>query len=313
MPAASTQRSSGNLLADRRYAYAQGAFDDGNFVAAADLARQVLELAPDYAPAHALLGRSESALGRPAEAVAALERAAAIEPEDALGVRIDLARLGALADGEAISEGYVRALFDDYAASFDRHLVKSLRYRGPDLVAEALRRAASRLLRPYRFERVLDLGCGTGLMGRALEGAFRRIEGVDLSPRMLARAGKTRLYERLHEGDLVGFLRGRPDGSADLVVAVDVFVYMAALDEVFGEAGRVLGRGGFFAFTTQEHDGERFALGEDARYAHSKTYLRGLAARTGFRPLHLERVSTRQDRGRDVPGLLAVLERAETP
>jgi predicted TPR repeat methyltransferase len=51
------------------------------------------------------------------------------------------------------------------------------------------------------------------------------------------------------------------------------------------------------------------ALGEDQRYAHGEAYLRRLASASGFAPALLESVSTRQDRGQDVPGLLAVLRR----
>ena len=309
MPLASTIRSSGDMIADRRFTYAQGAFDDKDFGAAADLSRQVIELVPAYAPAHALLGRAMMALGRSEEAVEALRRAVECDPQDGLGVRIDLARLGALDPDAAITEGYVRALFDDYAAQFERHLVKKLFYRGPELIAEALRRGTAKRMRPFRFRRAFDLGCGTGLMARALEGTFTAMEGVDLSPRMLAQAGKTRLYAALHEGELADFLKGRSDGEADLVVAADVFVYMAALDAVFREAHRVLSRSGFFAFTVQAHEGEAVALGEDGRFAHGEAYLRDLAARTGFFALSFERVSTRQDRGEDVPGFLVVLER----
>src|SRR5690242_12872239 len=96
MPLTSTLRSSGDLLADRRYEYARAAFDEGDFAAAADLARQVLELAPAFAAAHALLGRAAAEQGAREEALAALQRALDLEPEDALGVRLDLARLGAL-------------------------------------------------------------------------------------------------------------------------------------------------------------------------------------------------------------------------
>jgi predicted TPR repeat methyltransferase len=93
------------------------------------------------------------------------------------------------------------------------------------------------------------------------------------------------------------------------VVAADVFVYMAALDAVFRETHRVLGREGLFAFTVQAHEGEGFILGQDARYAHGETYLRRLAEIAGFAVVILERVSTREDRGVPVPGLLAVLQR----
>jgi predicted TPR repeat methyltransferase len=309
MPQTQTVRTSGDFRADRRYEYARAAFDERDFGAAADLARQVLELAPDFAAAHALLGRSLAEQGAREEAVDALRQALALEPEDALGVRLDLARLGALAPDEAMTDGYVRALFDDYAPKFDRHLTKSLAYRGPELLADGLRRACSKRVRDFRFGLTLDLGCGTGLMAQALAGLCSPIEGVDLSPRMLEKAQKTRLYDALHEGELVSFLSGRAAAEADLVVAADVFVYMAALDGVFRGAQRVLGREGLFAFTVQAHEGEGFILGEDARYAHGEAYLRELAEAAGFMVAIFERVSTREDRGVPVPGFLCVLQR----
>jgi predicted TPR repeat methyltransferase len=308
MPLTSTFRSSGDLIADRRYDYASAAFEERDFEAAADLARQVLELTPHFAAAHALLGRSAAELGLREEAVGALRSALEIEPEDTLGVRLDLAKLGAMSPNEAITDGYVRALFDDYAPKFDLHLTKSLRYRGPELIADALRRACSKQRMDDRFGLTLDLGCGTGLMAMALAGLCASIEGVDLSPRMLEKAERTKLYAALHESGLVGFLESRQSGEADLVVAADVFVYMAGLDAAFREAHRVLKRGGLFAFTVQVHEGEGFVLGDDARYAHSEAYLRGLADAAGFTIVLLEKVSTREDRGKPVPGLLAVMQ-----
>jgi predicted TPR repeat methyltransferase len=309
MPVTSTARSTGDFRADRRYEYARAAFDERDFEAAADLARQVLELAPDFAAAHAMLGRSLAEFGEQEEAVEALHRALALESADELGVRLDLARLGALAPNEAITEGYVRALFDDYAPKFDQHLTKSLSYRGPELIADALRRACSKQAREYRFGPTLDLGCGTGLMAQALDGSCTSVEGVDLSPGMLEKAGKTTLYDALHEGELVSFLSGRATAEADLVVAADVFVYMAALDSAFRQVHRVLKGEGLFAFTVQAHEGEGFILGADARYAHSETYVRQLAEAVGFTMVIFERVSTREDRGTPVPGFLAVLQR----
>jgi predicted TPR repeat methyltransferase len=281
---------------------------DGDHVAAAELAEQSLELAPQFAPAHALLGRASAALGQREEAISAFLRALDLEPDDALGVRIDLARLEALPAEEAIGAGYVRALFDNYAGTFDKHLVKNLNYRGPELLYAAVRRAHAAYGQKLWCKRILDLGCGTGLVAQAFAGAYVTIEGVDLSLRMLAAARKTRLYERLHEGDLLGFLKGQGERSADLVVAADVFVYIAALNDIFAEAHRVLTRGGLFAFTVQAHDGAGVILGADSRYSHGEPYLRALAARTGFAVALFETVSTRQDRGVEVPGFLLVLE-----
>lgn len=302
-------RSSGDVLADRRYAYAEAALADGDARAAADLARQALELAPGFAVAHALLGRALVKLGDREAAVGAFERALALELDDALGVRIDLARLGALPPEEAIAGGYVRALFDEYASRFDRHLVRSLEYRGPELLRGAVLRALGPRPKDFRFRRVLDLGCGTGLAGQALEGLFETLEGVDLSPKMLAQAARTKLYDGLHEGDILAFLNGQGAGAADLIVAADVFVYVARLEPVLAEAARVLDRRGLLAFTVQAHAGEGFGLGEDGRYAHSEAFLRAAADAAGFRPALLEPASTRKDRGADVPGFVVVLAR----
>ena len=305
----STLRSSGDLLADRRYAYAKGAFDDGDFAAAADLARQAVERAPAFAPAHVLLGRALAALGQNEAAVASLGRALELEPDDPLGVRIDLAGLDALPSDTAMTYGYVRALFDDYAPRFERHLVRALDYCGPDLVADALRRACRRQFREFRFAGAVDLGCGTGLMGQALSGVTGRLEGIDLSPRMLAQASKTKVYDALHETDAVTFLRGLPDGTCDLVLAADVVPYMAALDDLFGQTSRALTDGGLFAFTAQTHDSDGVVLGPDARYAHSESYLRDVAGQAGLRPVLVEEASIRKDRGQPVPGVVAVLEK----
>lgn len=300
-------RSSGHLLADRRYAYAAGAMDEGDPEAAADLARQVLELAPDFAPAHALLGRAQAALGDRGGAEAALRQALALEPQDALGVGVDLARLGAHDPAAAMTGAYVRTLFDGYADRFERHLTENLGYRGPALLREAILRVAP----GRRFRRMLDLGCGTGLAARAFADLCERIAGVDISPRMIAQAERTGFYERLVAGDLVAFLQAEPAGSADLVLAADVLIYVGALDALFAAAARALAPGGLFAFTVQ-HAAEApagFVIGEDRRFAYAEPYLRTQAAAAGLTVSLMEPTSTRRDRGADVPELAVVLRR----
>jgi predicted TPR repeat methyltransferase len=304
-----TFRNSGDLLADRRYVYAQGAFEDGDFAAAADLARQAVERAPSFAPAYALLGRAQAALGQNESAVASLGRALDLEPDDPLGVRIDLVGLDALPSHSAMTPDYVRALFDDYAPRFECHLVQALGYCGPELIADALRRACAKRFRDFRFARAVDLGCGTGLMGQALAGSVEHLVGVDLSPRMLAQASRTGPYDTLHETDAAAFLRGLPDGACDLALAADVLPYMAALDDLFEQAGRAMTPGGLFAFTAQVHEGDGVKLGRDARYAHSENYLQTTAGQAGLRPVLIEEASIRKDRGQPVPGVVAVLEK----
>ncbi|SFU53175.1 Predicted methyltransferase, contains TPR repeat [Methylobacterium sp. 174MFSha1.1] len=300
-------RSSGDLLADRRYAWAEAALAEGDAGAAADLAAQVLERAPGYAPAWLLLGRARAAdPALRADARSAFRAALTLDPEDSLGARLHLAELGE-GVGEAISPAYVRALFDGYAGRFERHLVEGLGYCGPALIRAAL----ERLRGPdASFPRVLDLGCGTGLMARALVGIAGTLAGIDLSPGMLAEARRTSLYARLHEGDLRDVLRAEPPSSADLAVAADVFIYLREIGPVLRETARVLAPGGLFAFTVQGHAGARgTVLGADGRYAHGVENVREDAAAAGLAIALLEPAEIRRQNGAGVPGWLAVLAR----
>ena len=303
-----TLHSSGDLLADRRYAWAEAALAEGDARAAADLAEQALELAPRYAPAWFLLGRARENLPGEAARHGALNAYACaldIDPDDALGSRLRVARLGGGQAEGAIGPGYVRALFDAYAPRFERHLVEGLGYRGPALIRAALEAEA----RPLRFGRVLDVGCGTGLMARALAGCCDAVVGVDLSPGMLAEARRTGLYARLAEEDLTRFLAAEPEAAADLVVAADVLVYVADLAPVLAAAARALVPGGLLACTLQSHPGEGVVLGDDARYAHGEAGLRAAVAAAAFSLLRLDAVSTRRDREAEVPGWLVIANR----
>jgi predicted TPR repeat methyltransferase len=298
----SSLRTSGDLLADRRYAYGTAAAKDGDHEAAADLFEQTLEIVPDWAPAILALGDARAALGDGETARACYERSLSLDPDDVLGAGARLARLGAIAPDRALSDGYVRGLFDDYADRFDSHLVGSLGYRAPELILDALPAGT--------FDLALDLGCGTGLMGRAVRDRVGTLAGCDLSPAMIDKARDKGLYDRLAAADLVSFLAGEAEGAADLVLAADVFVYVGDLSPVFARTRRVIAPAGFFVFTVQAHEGEGFVVGDDLRTAHSESWLRRAAAANGFRVEHCGAVSARLDAGRPVPGLLLVLRPA---
>ncbi|MCJ2056534.1 methyltransferase domain-containing protein [Methylobacterium sp. J-048] len=310
-----TQHSSGDLLADRRYRYAEACLIDGDHAGAAELAEQALEIAPRYVPAWLILGRAREGLaaqgGDPllrAAATRAFACALDIDPEDTLGARAHLAHLGVDDSLPPLSPAYVRALFDGYAPSFERHLVDGLGYVGPDLVRAALPSA------PARFAAVLDLGCGTGLVGAAIRDRAAHLTGVDLSPGMLhvarakSHAGRP-LYDRLAEGDLVAFLGGEPPSSADLCVAADVLIYVADLTPVLERVARVLRPGGHAVFTVQSHDGDGSVLGADGRYAHADSRIAAVASGAGLAIALLEAAHVRCEGGRAVPGRVVVLHR----
>lgn len=296
-------RSSGDMIADRRYAYGDAALADGDWQAALDLFEQTLERVPQWPPAHLALAKAALALGQEEKARAVLERVLALDPADHLGAALLLARIGGRPVAEAMPAAYVAALFDDYAARFDSHLVGQLAYRAPDLLVAAL----DRHLPGRSYAQVLDLGCGTGLMARALAGRAGQIVGVDLSPRMLEQAEATGLYARLEAGELVAFLARQPAAAADLVIAADVFCYLPDLAPAFAATRRTLASGGLLAFTVQTHQGEGVVVGEDCRMHHAPALVRALAGASGLTLLAEDAAVSRLDAGRPVPGALFLL------
>ena len=103
--------------------------------------------------------------------------------------------------------GYVRALFDQYAKHYDLSLLEGLDYRGPQLLFDAVMAACGVLGREPRFDRALDLGCGTGLASALFAPRVDSLVGVDLSPVMIEQARRTGRYNHLHVSDVLAFLK----------------------------------------------------------------------------------------------------------
>ncbi|WID95357.1 methyltransferase [Bosea vestrisii] len=307
--------SSGDERLDRRYAWAEAALKDGDAQAAIEILDQTLAENYGFTAAWHLYGLAQETLGHNEEAATAWRQCLDLDPNDHVGAKLDLARIGALAAEQATSENFSGVLFDGYADRFDSHLVGTLQYQAPALLKEALARYCEQAGRPFHFGTAYDLGCGTGLMGEAIRAEVDFLAGCDLSPRMVAKArdklsadGQP-LYDKLATAGLTAFLASRPDASADLVIAADVFVYLGDLAPSFHQSARVLKAGGLLAFTVQSHDGEGVAVGQDRRFAHAEDWLREKLSEARLEPVLAEPQSTRIDRGQPVPGLLVIAER----
>ncbi len=90
-----------------------------------------------------------------------------------------------------------RSLFDSAAHIFDQQLVQGLRYQLPLEVAKKILE-----IFPDKNFSLLDLGCGTGLLGAQLGKLQGRMVGVDVSPKMLEQARRHQLYDSLEVADL---------------------------------------------------------------------------------------------------------------
>lgn len=272
--------------------------------------RTALSLDASLPRVHALTGQLLVSLGRADEARQVYRLGIEQGPEPELN-RYLLAGLDGAEDAPPASpQAYVRALFDPYAADFEGHLLDGLRYQGHEAVARAARRHGP----GRRWTHVLDLGCGTGLCGRALRDDAVRIDGVDLSPTMVDAARSCGAYAQLAQADVVDHLRQTPDRH-DLVLSADVFIYVGDLDPVFAGVRRVLVPGGLFVFSVETLDeGETatascrgYRLQRSLRYGHTQSAVRRLAASHGMAVVGWDAFVVREEQRRPVPGAVATL------
>ena len=140
----------------------------------------------------------------------------------------------------------VTRYYDDWADRYDGDLV-DWSYEAPDVVARMLLAHGSGL------SRVLDAGCGTGLVGRALRraGYGGALIGVDVSAASLAQAARTGAYDSTQIGDLQRRLTFDDDEFAGLV-CVGVMTYVPDVDAAWRDFARVVASGGVVVITQRE-------------------------------------------------------------
>ena len=200
--------------------------------------------------------------------------------------------------------GYVARLFDDYADSFEEHLVGDLGYRLPQAMAARAARSTGA---------ALDLGCGTGLLAPLVREKVRGpLVGVDLSPKMLARCRARGLYDALHLADAAEWLRAGPPGVFAQMFAADVLIYVGDARPLLAAAAHGLAAGGSLLLSVEaleEEAGEGFRLMPSGRYAHTDLHIRQGAAGAGLTVTEADAVRIRrQGRGWE-RGVLYRLER----
>lgn len=285
-------------------ALASGLTKAGRYAEAEAYWRCALAESPDDAFSLIWLGVCLVELDRKVEACGVFERAERQLPGDQT-----LQFYAAIARGETPPtqpHWISQAIFDRHAARFDVQLVGQLKYRVPHRVAEILLTFST-----GRDVSVLDLGCGTGLLGVYLGRIGGRFVGVDLSARMIEEAKRHGIYTELRQSDLLHeLLRTAPD-AYDFVTANDVFVYVGDLRAVITASFPVVRRGGALVFSCEEA-GEAegpLVLRRSKRYAHARSYVVALCREAGFGRCTVESLELRLEANVPVAGFIAIAEK----
>ena len=272
---------------------------------ARELATEACALDPHWPDAWFVLGDTSERAGARDGAIDAYRRCLELEPHDRLGAGARLTLLGAAGTPDRLPSAYVRTLFDQTARRFEESLVGRLEYRAPERLLQSLE--------PFRADMpaplvVLDIGCGTGLAGVLLRPWAARLDGFDLSPVMVAVAGRKDIYDALAVADLLD--APAPDGQRyGLAVAADVLCYLGDLQPALAAIRSRLIDRGHLAFTVEAGNGAPYALGPAQRFRHDPQAIERWLASAGFDRLACERTVLRRERREPVDGLVVVARR----
>ena len=244
--------------------------------------------------------------GKLAEAAEAYREVLALDPDDHGGAAVRLAATGFGDTPLKAPEAYVETLFDQHADDFEDILVEQLGYCVPMTIRQ---RFQSLSLGP--FMRMLDIGCGTGLAGDALNDMADDISGLDISENMVEIAYEKGLYDTLFVAEAEEFLDETDETPFDLIIAADVLPYLGTLDRFFAGAAANMEPGGIFSFSSETLPEERlkgagYGVGPHHRFGHSLPYIEAQLAKAGFITLEVTDINVRFENGEPTPGFLVI-------
>lgn len=134
-----------------------------------------------------------------------------------------------------------KSLYGSWAATYDDSFGEGWGYIAPREIAKIFREEAD------GNEPVLDIGAGTGLLTEHLTDLD--VDGIDITPEMLAKARAKSIYRALYEGDLLQPLAFSDDAYGG-VVSCGTFTHGHVGPACFPELLRVTRPGALFVCGT---------------------------------------------------------------
>ena len=189
-----------------------------------------------------------------------------------------------------VAHEYNKLLFDNFAPNYEQTLQK-IGYTVVKKIADWCGSIKGM---------VLDLGCGTGLVGQRLKTADNHFIGVDIAPAMLEIARSKDVYAELVAADIGDYLKQHQADLPATIIAADVFCYFGNLAPIFKLCApkRLI-----FSVETNDEVSD-FAVQINGRYQHNPQWIKEQLQAARYREIKMTELTLRQENGTGVKGML---------
>jgi len=276
-------------------------FSNGLIPDAIDALKVLIKDRPNDALLFNMTGGCYASQGKTDLAIKFYEKALILKPDYAIPQHMLNSLQGNTSKGPP--KEYVKNLFDDYAERFDKSLLDQLHYKLPFLIKEIILK-----IDPTRtkFDKVIDLGCGTGLSGSGLRSISDNLTGIDISVNMVAKARDLGIYDSLIIGDIVEILCSAKE-KYNLFIALDVLIYIGEVESIFNAVKNCCNKNALFIFSIETQEGDDYSLLKSSRYAHSENYILNIISNM-FKVVGSQETKLRKEGGIWIDGKIYIMQ-----
>lgn len=210
------------------------------------------------------------------------------DPDNPFAIQIDAALNN---KNIAQNSAYSQQLFDIFADTYE-NTMQNIDYIIPQKIASLI---------TNKTDTIIDLGCGTGLLGEKIKDKCLRLIGVDISEKMLKLAEQKNIYNKLIRSDLMQYCQNLPNNS--LIVAADVIGYIgdikALVEQIFPHEF-------VFSAAIDNDKTQTFSLLPQGRYIYNSDYINTTLKNCGYNSISQHNTALRTENGAPVLGAIFI-------
>ena len=183
---------------------------------------------------------------------------------------------------------YSQELFDVFASTYEQTM-SDIKYHLPHEMSQFIGDISGT---------IVDLGCGTGLLGEQIKTPHNYLIGVDISAQMLCQAKAKNIYDKLEQADIIEYCDHLPPAS--FVTAADVLGYIGNPEKLFRKIYPHS-----FAFSVAIDDKCRsHTLLPNGRYIYNKQYIHDTLSQCRYHNISSKDCILRTENGENVTGTI---------